>query len=117
VLHNWLDAGSGIPDLIRYRHDEHLSGLFLHSRETGCVTIRKKPSFRTNPALRDEIRNPEFANVNRPLLDPGSRPASRDLAGMTNYNTVSKAGIQEIFPCIAIKIAQFKNYIFSEFWS
>jgi hypothetical protein len=55
-----------------------------------CVTIRKKPSFRTNPALRDEIRNPEFTNVNRLLLDPGSRPASRDLAGMTNCDTVSK---------------------------
>ena len=58
------------------------------------MTIRKKPPFRTNPALRDEIRNPAFAIVNRTLLDPGSRPASRNLAGMTNYDTASKAGIQ-----------------------
>jgi hypothetical protein len=41
-------------------------------RLTGGVAIRKKPSFRTNPALRDEIRNPEFANINKLLLDTGS---------------------------------------------
>ncbi len=30
----------------------------------------------------------------RGLLDPGSRPLSLDLAGMTHYDTVSKTGIQ-----------------------
>ena len=42
------------------------------------------------PALKEggsAVRNPEFGSVNRPLLDPGSRPAARDLAGMTNYDT------------------------------
>ena len=37
----------------------------------------------------DEIRNPLIFNMIRLFLDPGSRPALRDLAGMTNCDTVS----------------------------
>ena len=30
---------------------------------------------------------------NQIILDPGSPPAPRDLAGMTNYDTVSRSGV------------------------
>jgi hypothetical protein len=56
----------------------------------------KATSFRTNPRLGDAIRNPEEFYINGPLLDPGSRPALRNLAGMTNYDTALEAGIQSV---------------------
>jgi hypothetical protein len=41
---------------------------------------------------KDGGRDPESREVaeNRNILDPGSHPTPRDLAGMTNYNIVSK---------------------------
>jgi hypothetical protein len=47
-----------------------------------------KPSFRTSDALHREIRNPETEQFQK-LLDPGSRPTSRGLAGMTDCDTAS----------------------------
>jgi hypothetical protein len=44
-------------------------------------------SFRTRPPRAGEIRNPVKAHIIRFFLDPGSRPALRDLAGMTNCAT------------------------------
>ena len=41
-------------------------------------------SFRTRPPRAGEIRNPVKAHIIRFFLDPGSRPALQDLAGMTN---------------------------------
>ena len=42
-------------------------------------------------------RGPESRKLaeNQNTLDPGSRPAPRDLAGMTNCDIVSEAGIQK----------------------
>jgi hypothetical protein len=50
------------------------------------------PSFRTSSTRVDEIRNPGKSGENQIILDPGSHPASRDLAGMTNYSTLSERG-------------------------
>ena len=42
----------------------------------------------------DVGRDPESRKLleNRIILDPGSRPAARALAGMTNYDTASHGG-------------------------
>jgi len=51
----------------------------------------EKASFRTSRA-RSGIQEGATSVF---VLDPGSRPASLNFAGMTNGDTVSKAGIQE----------------------
>jgi len=59
----------------------------------------KNTSFRL-PDLAGNRLDPEsrFRYVNRPLLDPGSHPATQGLAGMTNCDTASKAVLQGIRP-------------------
>jgi hypothetical protein len=58
-------------------------------------------SFRASstPYLRGRLfgRDPESSEVakNSIILDPGSHPAPRDLAGMTNYDTAPQRGRNE----------------------
>jgi hypothetical protein len=62
-----------------------------------CLGLCHNPrnlSFRTSRLPVGEIRNPEehvwFPASAGTSLDPGSRPASRDLAGMTDCDTASQ---------------------------
>jgi hypothetical protein len=64
-------------------------------------------SFRTRPPEAGEIRNPVKAHIIRFFLDPGSRPALRDLAGMTNATT-ARQGEKELFRGVTC-IGVFKN--------
>jgi hypothetical protein len=69
-----------------------------HPREADCVTIRKRRHC-GQPGAAGRDPESRLYQVKRAFLDPGSRPATRDLAGMTNCDTGWKAGISSLTNC------------------
>ena len=62
-----------------------------HSGEKDCLIIEGKASFRTARRRRARSGIQKMTKI-QSVQDSNSRPVSRDLPRMTNYNTVGKAG-------------------------